>query len=261
MADLVENKFKRALQANRRQIGFWLGLGDALAAEIVAGAGFDWLLIDAEHGPNDLRTILSQLQAVAAYGPPVVVRPPIGDTVLIKQLLDIGVQSVLVPLVETADQAAALVAAMRYPPRGVRGVGAAVARSSRWTRIEGYVHKADADMALVVQIETTKGLSNLEEIARVEGVDGLFIGPADLSASMGHLGNPGHAEVKQAIDDAIRRIRPAGKACGSITGDKEQAAHWFKTGMSFIAAGSDVNALGSAASAALATFRGIAGSS
>jgi len=259
MAELVINTFKRGLAENRKQIGFWLGLGDALAAEIVAGAGFDWLLIDEEHGPNDLRTILAQLQAIAAYPAQVMVRPPIGTTEHIKQLLDIGVQSLLVPMVETAAQAAALVAAMRYPPHGVRGVGAAVARSSRWSRIESYVQQANNEMCLVVQIETAKGLQNLEAIAELEGVDGLFIGPADLSASMGHLGNPGHPSVRAAIEDAIRRIRAVGKPVGTITGDQELARHYFEHGMSFIAAGSDVNALASAASKACKSFKEIAG--
>jgi 4-hydroxy-2-oxoheptanedioate aldolase len=258
MADPATNTFKRGLAEARKQIGFWLGLGDSLAAEIVAGAGFDWVLIDEEHGPNDLRSILAQVQAIAAYPAHAVVRPPIGATEHIKQLLDIGVQSLLVPMVETAEQAAALVAAMRYPPHGVRGVGSAIARSSRWSRIGTYLQHADKEMCLVVQVETMKGLRNLEAIAAIEGVDGLFIGPADLSASMGRLGDPGHPDVRAAIDGAVRRIRTAGKPVGSLTGDAELARHWFEQGMSFMAVGADVTALGNAASAACKTFKEIA---
>lgn len=258
MADLPINTFKRALAEGRKQIGFWLGLGNALAAEIAAGAGFDWLLIDEEHGPNDLRSTLAQLQAIAAYRVHPIVRAPIGEPVHIKQLLDIGVQSLLIPMVETAEQAAAMVQAMRYPPAGVRGVGAAVARSSRWNRIENYVRRADAEMCLIVQIETKKGLGNLEAIAGVPGVDALFIGPADLSASMGHLGEPGHPNVRAAIDDAVRRIKAAGKTSGSITGDPALAERWFAQGMSFIAASADVSVLAGASNAAAKSFREIA---
>ena len=166
------------------------GLADPVCAEICAGAGFDWLVIDGEHAPNDVRSVLAQLQAVAPYPVHPVVRPLSGDVNLIKQMLDIGAQTLLIPMVESAAQARQLVSAMRYPPEGIRGIGAALARAARWDRIPNYVHEANAQMCLLVQVETRKGLENLEAIAGVEGVDGVFIGPADLSAAMGHPGNP-----------------------------------------------------------------------
>ena len=198
---MITNTFKQALKAGTPQIGLWASLADPYIAEALATAGFDWLLIDAEHAPNDLRSVLAQLQAVGSaasftaspHPTHAIVRPPIGDVVMIKQYLEIGAQTLLIPMVDTAEQAARMVAATRYPPRGVRGVGSAGARSSRWSGIPGYVHGADAETCLLVQVETTTGLANLAEIAAVEGVDGVFFGPADLSASMGLLGQPTHA--------------------------------------------------------------------
>jgi len=212
--DMPINTFKLRLQSGEAQIGLWLGLADAYCAELAANAGFDWLLIDGEHAPNDLRGMLGQLQAVEPYPSHPVIRPVIGDTALIKQVLDIGVQTLLVPMVESADQARELVRAIHYPPRGIRGVGSALARASRWNSIPGYLDKADEQMCLLVQIENREGLANLDAIASVDGVDGVFIGPADLSASMGYRGNPGHPEVQAAIEDAIYRIQKAGKAAG-----------------------------------------------
>ena len=208
--DVLTNRFKAALRAGQPQIGLWLGLADPYSAEICAGAGFDWLLIDGEHAPNDVRSILAQLQTLAPYPVSPIVRPPIGETYLIKQLLDIGAQTLLIPMVETAAQAAALVAAVRYPPAGVRGVGSALARASRWQRVPGYLERADAEICLLVQVETRTGLDNLDAIATVEGVDGVFIGPADLSAALGHRGNPGHPDVQEAIQGGIAAsVRPA----------------------------------------------------
>lgn len=186
--DIPRNTFKAALRQGQVQIGLWVGLADPYAAEAVAGAGYDWLLIDGEHAPNDVRQMLSQLQAVAPYPVHPVVRPVIGDVPLIKQILDIGAQTLLVPVVESAEEAATMVAATRYPPRGIRGVGSALARSSRWNQIPDYLHKADEEMCVLVQVETRAGMEQLDAITQVEGVDGVFFGPADLSASMGHLG-------------------------------------------------------------------------
>lgn len=197
--DMPINTFKQRLRSGEAQIGLWLGLADAYCAELAANAGFDWLLIDGEHAPNDLRTLLGQLQAVAPYPSQPVIRPVIGDTALIKQVLDIGVQTLLVPMVESADQARELVRAIHYPPHGVRGVGSALARASRWNSIPGYLDKADEQMCLLVQIESREGLANLDAIAAVDGVDGVFIGPADLSASMGFRGNPGHPDRKSVV--------------------------------------------------------------
>ncbi|HUE94815.1 4-hydroxy-2-oxoheptanedioate aldolase [Pseudomonas sp.] len=241
--DMPINRFKQRLQAGEAQIGLWLGLADPYCAELAANAGFDWLLIDGEHAPNDLRGLLGQLQAVAPYPSQPVIRPVIGDTALIKQLLDIGAQTLLVPMVESAEQARELVRAMHYPPSGVRGVGSALARASRWNSIPGYLDKADAQMCLLVQIENLDGLANLDAIAAVEGVDGVFIGPADLSAAMGHRGNPAHPEVQAAIEDAIVRIGQAGKAAGILSADQTLARRYLELGAKFVAVGVDTTVL------------------
>lgn len=234
------NGFKAALRDwARPQIGIWAGLADPYCVEICAGAGFDWLVIDGEHAPNDVRSILAQLQAVAPYFVHPVVRPLNGDMHLIKQLLDIGAQTLLIPMVETAQQARELVSAMLYPPEGVRGVGSALARAARWDRVSHYLRDANAEMCLLVQIETRKGLDNLDAIAAVEGVDGVLIGPADLSAALGHLGDPGHLEVQTAIEDAIRRIRAARKTAGILAMDEGLARRYLELGCAFVAVGVD----------------------
>jgi len=239
----ANNLFKAALAAQQPQVGLWLSMADPYMAEVSASTGFDWLLIDGEHAPNDLRGLLGQLQAVAPYPSHPVIRPVIGDTALIKQVLDIGVQTLLVPMVESADQARELVKAIHYPPNGVRGVGSALARASRWNSIPGYLDKADEQMCLLVQIESREGLANLDAIAAVEGVDGVFIGPADLSASMGYRGNPGHPEVQTAIEDAIGRIRNAGKAAGILSADPTLARRYIELGAAFVAVGVDTTVL------------------
>lgn len=254
--DMPVNTFKQRLLAGEAQVGLWLGLADPYCAELAANAGFDWLLIDGEHAPNDLRSLLGQLQAVAPYPAQPIIRPPIGDPVLIKQLLDIGVQTLLVPMVDSAAQAAELVRAMRYPPFGVRGVGSALARASRWNSIPGYLDKADEQMCLLVQIENLDGLANLDAIAAVEGVDGVFIGPADLSAAMGHRGNPGHPEVQAAIEDAITRIRRAGKAVGILSADEALARRYLELGCSFVAVGVDTSLLMKALQGLAGRFKG-----
>lgn len=237
------NTFKQRLTSGPAQIGLWLGLADAYCAELAANAGFDWLLIDGEHAPNDLRGLLGQLQAVAPYASQPVIRPVIGDTALIKQILDIGAQTLLVPMVESAEQARELVRAIHYPPHGVRGVGSALARASRWNSIPGYLDQADEQMCLLVQIENLDGLAKLDEIVAVEGVDGVFIGPADLSASMGHRGNPGHPDVQAAIEDAIVRIQKAGKAAGILSADQTLARRYIELGARFVAVGVDTTVL------------------
>ena len=241
--DMPINTFKQRLQSGQAQIGLWLGLADPYCAELAANAGFDWLLIDGEHAPNDLRGLLGQLQAVAPYASQPVIRPVIGDTALIKQILDIGAQTLLVPMVESADQARELVRAIHYPPSGIRGVGSALARASRWNSIPGYLDKADGQMCLLVQIENLDGLAKLDEIVAVDGVDGVFIGPADLSASMGHRGNPGHPDVQAAIEDAIVRIGKAGKAAGILSADQKLARRYIELGAKFVAVGVDTTVL------------------
>jgi 4-hydroxy-2-oxoheptanedioate aldolase len=242
--EIKTNTFKAALKSGERaQIGLWLGLADPICAELCAGAGFDWLLIDGEHAPNDVRSILAQLQAVAPYPAHPIVRPVSGDVQIIKQLLDIGAQTLLVPMVETVEQARHMVAATRYPPRGIRGVGAALARASQWNRVTNYLQKADDQICLLVQVETRLGLKNLDAIAAVEGVDGVFIGPSDLSAALGYLGNPGHPDVQQSIEYAIERIRCAGQAAGILTTDEAQARRYLTLGCTFVAVGLDGNLL------------------
>ncbi|WP_434706299.1 4-hydroxy-2-oxoheptanedioate aldolase [Pseudomonas sp. Z1-12] len=253
--DMPINTFKQRLRSGEAQIGLWLGLADAYCAELAANAGFDWLLIDGEHAPNDLRTLLGQLQAVAPYPSQPVIRPVVGDTALIKQVLDIGVQTLLVPMVESADQARELVRAIHYPPHGVRGVGSALARASRWNSIPGYLDKADEQMCLLVQIESREGLANLDAIAAVDGVDGVFVGPADLSASMGFRGNPGHPDVQAAIEDAIARIRQAGKAAGILSADEKLARRYLELGAAFVAVGVDTTVLMRGLQTLAATFK------
>jgi 4-hydroxy-2-oxoheptanedioate aldolase len=249
------NPFKRALANGETQIGLFLGMANAYAAEIVATAGFDWLLIDGEHGPNDLRSIIEQLQALAAYPVKPVVRTVDHDVARIKQLLDGGVQTLMVPMVETAAEAERLVRAMRYPPHGIRGVGTAMARAARWNGVEAYFTKADQEMCLIVQIESTAGLDGLADILKVEGVDAVFIGPSDLAASMGHLGNPGHAEVKAVVNAALRDISAAGKAAGVFSADPQAAAAYQAMGARFLLVGVDALLLRNSALALADKFK------
>ncbi len=234
------NPFKAALAAKNAQVGLWLSMADPYLAEVSATAGFDWLLIDGEHAPNDLRSTLAALQAVASYRAQPVVRAVNGDVALIKQLLDIGVQNLLVPMVDTAEQAASIVSATRYPPLGIRGVGSAVGRASRWSARGDYLDASDGEVCLLVQAESVKALENLEAICAVEGVDGVFIGPADLAASMGFRGKPGHPQVQAAIEQAMRTIIASGKAAGTLTSDPALARRYLDLGCSFVATGVDV---------------------
>jgi 4-hydroxy-2-oxoheptanedioate aldolase len=246
------NTFKRALQNRQAQIGLWLSLGNTMSTEICAGAGFDWLLLDGEHTPNDLQSMLVQLQTIAAYRSQPVCRVPVGDTALIKQYLDLGVPNLLVPMVDTPEQARALVQACRYPPDGIRGM--AGARASRWGRYPRYSVEANAQICLLVQAETRLALSNLDAIAATDGVDGVFIGPADLSASLGHVGNPGHPEVQAAIEDAIGRVLKAGKAPGILTPDTTLARRYLELGALFVAVGLDTGILTRGTNALAAEF-------
>lgn len=252
---MAENAFKAALARGDTLYGLWLALADAYSAEVCAAAGFDWLLIDGEHAPNDLRSTLSSLQALSAYPVTPLVRPPVGDAVGIKQLLDIGARNLLIPMVETPDQARELVAATRYPPRGVRGVGAALARASGFGRDAAYLSHADEGVCLLLQIESVAGLEALDEIAAVDGVDGVFIGPADLAASFGRLGHPGHPDVQGAIRDAATRIRAAGRAAGILSTDEAQARVYLEWGYTFVAVGTDVTLLARATTALAARFK------
>lgn len=239
------NPFKAALAAGRPQIGLWLGLANPVTADLCANAGFDWLLIDGEHAPNDIRSILAQAQIIGTRSH-VIVRPPIGETHLIKQILDLGVQTILVPMIETAEQAATMARAMLYPPHGVRGVGAALARASNFGTTPAYLATANAQTCLLLQIESRAGLDALEPIAATDGVDGVFIGPADLAADMGYLGNPAASEVQAALESAIARILACGKAAGILTSDRALAQRYLDLGATFVAVGSDVGLLSGA---------------
>ncbi len=249
------NAFKQAIRQGQAQIGFWQGLVSPYAAEISAGSGFDWLLIDGEHAPNDMPSLLAQLQAVAPYPVHPVARPPVGQTHVIKQYLDIGFTTLLIPMVESGSQAAELVRAVRYPPAGVRGVATGLARAARWNRIPDYLEQADAQICLLVQVESRKGLDAVEAIAATDGVDGVFIGPSDLSAALGHRGNPGHPEVQAAIERIIAAVREAEKAVGILAVEEAAARRYLELGCSFVAVGTDIATLARGASSLAARFK------
>jgi 4-hydroxy-2-oxoheptanedioate aldolase len=227
-------------------------------AEICAGAGLDWLLVDAEHSPNGLESILAQLQAVHGYPVQVLVRPPVNDTVVIKQYLDLGVQNLLVPMVDSPEQAAELVRAVRYPPAGVRGVGSALARSSRWNRVPGYLADASASISLFVQIESRAAVERVAEIAAVDGVDGILVGPADLAASMGHLGEQDHPEVVEAVLHSIDAAAGLGKPAGVNAFAPDAADRYRAAGAAFVLVGADVALLAGASEALADRFIGSA---
>ena len=235
------NPFKHAIAKGELQLGCWLGLADSYVAEISAGAGFDWLLVDGEHAPNDLRSIVAQLQVIAARDTHAVVRPPIGETWLIKQLLDAGAQSLLIPMVESAEQAQALVDAVTYPPQGVRGVGSALARASDFAAIGDYLTSARDEICLLAQVENRKGLDALDDILAVEGLDGVFIGPSDLAADLGFIGQAGAPEVKKVVVSALEKIVASGKAAGILTLDTDFQRECRDIGARFIATDIDVS--------------------
>lgn len=249
------NAFKAAIAAGTRQIGLWQALASPYSLEICAGAGFDWLLIDAEHAPNDLPLVLRQLQAAAAYPVEPVVRLASADAVLVKQYLDIGARTLLLPMIESGAEAAAMAAACRYPPRGIRGVGSAIGRASRWNRTPDYLHRAEADICLLVQVESVEGLNACAAIAATDGVDGVFVGPSDLAAALGHLGDPGHPEVQAAITRAVATILASGKAAGLLAADEGLARRSLAAGASFVAVGTDITLLARGAEALAAKFR------
>jgi 4-hydroxy-2-oxoheptanedioate aldolase len=240
--ELPLNQFKRGMKAGKAQIGLWSSLSSHYSVEVIAGSGFDWLLLDTEHSPNDLENVVTQLQAASAYPTTAIVRPAWNDMVLIKRFLDVGVQTLLIPYVQTAEEAAAAVSYMRYPLRGVRGV-AGTTRATRFGRVKDYFKHVEEELCLLVQVETQQGLDNLDAIAATDGVDGVFIGPADLSAGLGHLGDIGHPEVQKAIEDAIKRIQKAGKAAGILTPSETDARRYLDLGCLFVAVGADVGLL------------------
>lgn len=249
-----KNLFKQALQDKQRQIGLWASLSSSYTTEVVAGAGFDWILIDTEHSPADIECVLGQLQAMAPYPVSPIVRVPWNDMVTIKRYLDIRVQSLLIPQVNTAEEARNAVAYTRFPPTGLRGVAGAT-RGTGFGRIKDYFRIAHEDICVVVQAETKQALDNIEAIAAVEGVDCVFIGPADLHASLGYPGERSHKDVVPVIEDAIRRIAKTGKAPGILADSEENARRWLALGALFVGVGSDVGLLARSADALAAKFK------
>ena len=250
----MANPFKQAIAARKRQIGLWSSLAGSVSTEIIAHSGFDWIVIDMEHAPNDMPQVVAQLQAMATGTATPVVRPPWNDFVTIKRVLDGGAKTLVIPYVQNRAEAEAAVAAIRYPPRGIRGV-AAGARGSNFGRVPNYLAGAEADLCLIVQVETAEAMATLEEIAGVEGVDGVFIGPADLAASMGHLGNPGAAPVQAAIREAAQRILKAGKSPGILSTVEDDARRYLDWGYVFVAVGVDSALLAKNADALATRFK------
>lgn len=237
--ELPKNAFKHDMAAGKLQIGLWCSLCSNIAAELVSYSGFDWLLLDTEHSPNEVPDILSQLQASARGSAHSIVRPAWNDPVLIKRYLDIGAQTLLLPYVQNADEARQAVEATRYPPHGIRGVTGS-GRAAKFGRVKDYLTKANDEICVLVQVETREALAEIDRIAAVPGVDGVFIGPSDLSASFGQIGNPAHPAVQQAIEDAGRRIRAAGKGAGILTGNEDEARRYIGWGYNFVAVGTDL---------------------
>ncbi|MHA1537742.1 MAG: aldolase/citrate lyase family protein [Alphaproteobacteria bacterium] len=253
--DLIRNEFKAGLAGGQLQIGLWSSLCSNIAADAISDSGFDWILLDTEHSPNELPGTLAQLQALKGGTASAIVRPAWNDPVLFKRLLDIGAQSLLVPFVQNADEAARAVAATRYPPAGMRGITGS-GRASRYGRVKDYLKKAGDEICLIVQVETGEALANLEAIAEVEGVDGVFIGPADLAASLGHIGDSGHKNVQAAIEDAAKRLKSIGKPAGILTVNEDDAKRYIGWGFTFVAVGIDLGLLTRSADALAKRFKG-----
>ncbi len=258
IAELPANPLKAALRDGRRQIGLWSSLCSNVVAEVLAYAGYDWIVVDTEHAPNDPADVLAQLQALQGGTAEPVVRVAWNDPVLMKRLLDIGARSLLVPFVQSAEQARAAVAATRYPPHGIRGVSVAQ-RANRFGRVPDYLHTAHRELCVLVQLETASSLGALEAIAAVEGVDGLFIGPSDLAADLGHLGNAAHPDVQAAIADACARSRAAGRPIGILAPVEADARRYFEMGFTFVAVGSDLGILAAGSSNLAARMRAATG--
>jgi 4-hydroxy-2-oxoheptanedioate aldolase len=252
--DLQENRFKRAIREGRPQIGIWNSLCSEIAAEILAGVGYDWALLDMEHSPNDLRTLLHQLQAYQSGATAPVVRPPSDEPAFVKRILDLGVSNLLFPMVQSAEHAEQIVRMTRYPPRGIRGVSLSQ-RGNRWGRTTDYHQRFEEELCVLVQIETLEALGRVREIAAVGGVDGIFFGPADISAALGVIGQTGHETVTAAIRDGMAAAHATGKPVGTLMGTPEQAVGWFKEGMVYVACASDQALLARNAAASLTAVR------
>lgn len=246
MPEFQTNTFKHAIAAGKLQIGLWSSLCSNIAAEIISDSGFDWILLDTEHSPNEIPGLVQQLQAVQRGTASPIIRPAWNDAVLAKRCLDIGAQTLLFPYVQNVEEARRAVASTRYPPQGIRGVSVA-ARASRYGRVPGYLGKANSEVCVLVQVETREAMKDIEAIAGVDGVDGVFIGPSDLAASLGHLGNPAHPEVQEAIHDAVKRLKAVGKPAGILTGNEDEIRRYIEWGYLFVAVGADVGLLAKAA--------------
>jgi 4-hydroxy-2-oxoheptanedioate aldolase len=253
--DLPRNVFKHAIARGELQIGLWCSLCSPITAEIVSHSGFDWLLLDTEHSPNEVPDVLGQLQAVQAGTASAIVRPAWNDIVLIKRFLDIGAQTLLIPFVQTPEEARRAVKATRYPPGGIRGITGS-GRASRYGRVKDYLQNASQEICLLVQVETKSALDQIEAIASVDGIDGVFIGPNDLSASFGHIGNWGHPDVQAALEDAVRRLTKIGKPAGILTPNEEEAKRFIQWGYTFVAVGADLGLLARGADALAKRFKG-----
>lgn len=252
---LNENKLKNQLVAGRTLYGLWVALQGAASTELSACIGYDWLLIDTEHTPNDVANVQRQLQAMAAYDSHPVVRPVNDDPANLKRLLDIGVQSFLIPNVESGEQAANIVKATQYPPQGIRGVSTALTRAAKWGMVDNYLNEAGNEICILAQVESVKGMQNLDDITNTAGIDGVFIGPADLAASMGHLGNAAHPEVQAAIVKCMIRIKELGKFSGILSGDQELVSRYTDLGARFIGIGCDTAVLAKGAKSLLESFK------
>ncbi len=249
-----QNRFKRALAAQQRQIGLWSSSGSAAVVEMLGLSGYDWILLDTEHTPSELPDVIAQMRVLTDASTEAIVRPAWNDPVLLKRLLDAGARSLLIPFVQTEGEAMAAVRAIRYPPHGIRGVSVS-SRANRYGRLTDYFARVHDELCLLVQIETRAALDNLEAIAAVDGVDGIFIGPSDLAADLGNLGNPAHPDVQAAIRSAVERCRAAGKAAGTLAPVEDDARRYLGWGYTFVAVGADMGVLRKAADELLARFR------
>ena len=256
MPEMQRNIFKQAIAEGRVQIGLWSSLCSNIAAEVISDSGFDWILLDTEHSPNEIPDLVTQLQAVQRGTATPIIRPAWNDAVMAKRALDIGAQTLLFPYVQNVEEAERAVASTRYPPQGVRGVSVA-ARASRYGRVPGYLTKANDEICVLVQVETRTALDQLEAIAKVDGVDGVFIGPSDLAASLGHLGNPQHADVQNAMQDAVKRLKALKKPAGILTGNEDEARRYIDWGYLFVAVGADVGLLARNADALAKKFKNV----
>jgi 4-hydroxy-2-oxoheptanedioate aldolase len=252
--ELNRNAFKHALAAGKLQIGLWSSLSSNIVAEIIGDCGYDWILLDTEHSPNEVPALMAQMQAMQRGTATPIVRPAWNDAVLIKRIMDIGAQTLLVPFVQNAEEARRAAAATLYPPRGIRGT-AGSSRASRYGRVGDYLKKANSEVCLLVQVETREALEQIDAIAKVDGIDGVFIGPSDLAASLGHIGNQQHPEVQAAIEGAAKRLKAVGKAAGILTPNEEEARRYISWGYTFVAVGSDNGVLKAGADALVKKFK------